>query len=57
MTARVTLHSEASVYVVATRVRAPHSDEAQSLFEWYDAKAIPAHVAQPGIAGAWDWFG
>jgi hypothetical protein len=40
------------VYVVATRVRAPHSDEAQSLFQWYDAKAIPAHVARPGIAGA-----
>lgn len=40
------------VYVVATRVRQPHGDAAQELFGWYDATAIPAHVARPGISGA-----
>jgi hypothetical protein len=40
------------VYVVAARMTDPHSDAAQSLFEWYDSTAIPQYVAQPGVAGA-----
>jgi hypothetical protein len=40
------------VYVVATRVPVPHSDEAQELFGWYDSTAIPAYVAREGISGA-----